>query len=346
MTITTSIGIPNYDDSTPPFTTVSFNPETPDGDNGWYISYIWVTIEAVDDISGVNVTYYRINNGSWMVYEDYFMLYESNYYFIEFYSVDNAGNVEDVKNVSCKLDNMPPVTTATLDPSEPDGNNGWYISDVNVTLTATDDMSGVAQIIPREFVILTEEYPFVEFYSIDNAGNEEVHWWLELPIDQTDPIVDLTYEVTSGNPIEGWILTFTATAVDAYSGMERVEFYLNDELQDTVYGLGPCYLWDLHIDGQYAEKLKVVGLICNPKITDEYVKFFAFFAIASIVGVDTPQIYTDAYDNAGNMARDQIDHPCHVDYSSGIYIFKRVTLPNSYTGNIGKFYINAIFNIN
>ena len=40
-------------------------------------------------------------------------------------------------------DITPPVTTCTLDPPEPNGNNSWYVSDVEVTLNATDDMSGV-----------------------------------------------------------------------------------------------------------------------------------------------------------------------------------------------------------
>ena len=43
-------------------------------------------------------------------------------------------------------DTTPPVTTHSLDPPEPDGWNGWYVSDVNVTLTATDDESGVKEI--------------------------------------------------------------------------------------------------------------------------------------------------------------------------------------------------------
>ncbi|MBA7636884.1 hypothetical protein ES703_44512 [subsurface metagenome] len=40
-------------------------------------------------------------------------------------------------------DITPPVTTCTLNPPEPNGNNSWYVSDVEVTLNATDDMSGV-----------------------------------------------------------------------------------------------------------------------------------------------------------------------------------------------------------
>jgi hypothetical protein len=39
-----------------------------------------------------------------------------------------------------------PTTTATLDPTAPDGNNGWYVSPVTIELSATDLESGVASI--------------------------------------------------------------------------------------------------------------------------------------------------------------------------------------------------------
>lgn len=43
-------------------------------------------------------------------------------------------------------DTTPPVTTHSLNPPEPDGDNGWYVNDVEVMLNATDDMSGVKEI--------------------------------------------------------------------------------------------------------------------------------------------------------------------------------------------------------
>ena len=41
-------------------------------------------------------------------------------------------------------DETAPVTTATLDPAAPDGENGWYVSPVSVALDAVDEGSGVA----------------------------------------------------------------------------------------------------------------------------------------------------------------------------------------------------------
>jgi hypothetical protein len=36
----------NRDDTTPPVTTISFNPPEPDGENGWYVSNVTVILNA------------------------------------------------------------------------------------------------------------------------------------------------------------------------------------------------------------------------------------------------------------------------------------------------------------
>ncbi len=45
-----------------------------------------------------------------------------------------------------QTDTTPPQTTATLDPSSPDGDNNWYSSPLSITLEAIDLESGVASI--------------------------------------------------------------------------------------------------------------------------------------------------------------------------------------------------------
>ena len=195
-------------------------------------------------------------------------------------------------------DTTPPITTHSLDPATPDGENGWYVSDVNVTLNATDDMSGVKTIFYRigdgpvrkiqgdnGSFLIDEDYDnlSIEYWAIDNAENEEIHNTFFIDMDQTVPNIDLTYKIKvkpisfnliKNNVIKGWTIILNATATDGMSGMERVEFYLNNVLQDAVYGPGPYYTWS-----------------------------FIYYGNISIT------MRANAYDNAGNMQYDEIIEP-------------------------------------
>ena len=57
-------------------------------------------------------------------------------------TTDLAGNVENTQSASFKIDMTPPVTTALL--SGASKVNGWYTGPLAVTLSATDNLSGVA----------------------------------------------------------------------------------------------------------------------------------------------------------------------------------------------------------
>ena len=52
-------------DITPPVTTYTRSPSTPDGDNDWYVSPVTYTLTATDLESGVKEINYRLNGGVW-----------------------------------------------------------------------------------------------------------------------------------------------------------------------------------------------------------------------------------------------------------------------------------------
>jgi hypothetical protein len=165
------------------------------------------------------------------------------------------------------VDDTPPSSGHTLDPPNPDGLNGWYVSDLEVTVSASDpsigcdrEGSGVDYIVyeidgdqgtidgDNGIFTITQEDDgddvLVEYWAVDNVGNEETpHNTFRIDMDQTPPVIDLTYEYTGTAPPYNFI--FTANSTDATSGMERVEFHLNAELQKVVSGPGPEYVWEL-----------------------------------------------------------------------------------------------------
>jgi len=102
-----------------------------------------------------------------------------------------------------KPDTTPPSTTAKVNGTE--GDNSWYISDVTVELTATDDISGVRAINysingeannitgDKATISLSNDGVYtISYYSVDNAGNIEAEKILTIGIDRTSPAVTVT----------------------------------------------------------------------------------------------------------------------------------------------------------
>jgi len=123
---------------TPPVTTISFDPSEPNGCNGWYVSNVTVTLNATDNYYGVKATYYKINNGEWQTYESPFIISEDgDDILIEYYSINNAGYVENVKNSTLDIDKTPPETSLEYETWKEDCK--WYVKFI---FNVTDSTSG------------------------------------------------------------------------------------------------------------------------------------------------------------------------------------------------------------
>ncbi len=117
-----------------------------------------------------------------------------------------GGTSEDAVLVTVN-DNAPPLTTATVTGTS--GNNGWYVSDVGVSLIATDNCAGVKEIhysidgaetvvtgSSASVTITTDGTHSFTYYAVDNAGNIETAHPLTINIDKTPPVLNVT--VTPG----------------------------------------------------------------------------------------------------------------------------------------------------
>jgi hypothetical protein len=156
------------------------------------------------------------------------------------------------KNLSFD-DETPPVTTHSLNPPDPDGENGWYVNDIEITLNATDNESGVDyieyringgswQTIPGDggtFVFGNDGCDvLIEYRGIDNVGNVESINDFTIDMDQTIPVTEeIAWESYKIGGI--WYIDLAASAVDATSGMDRVECLIEDGQSVTFVGAGP-----------------------------------------------------------------------------------------------------------
>jgi len=195
MTRTVTVKI----DQTPPVTTATLAGTA--GGGGWFISPVKVTLAGTDALSGVAYTSFSIDGGTAQTYAVPFTISADGTHTGSFSSTDVAGNAEPNKIVTFKIDQMPPVTTATLAGTA--GGGGWFISPVKVTLPATDALSrvaytsfsidgGTAQSYATAFTISTDGTHTVGFSSTDVAGNVELSKTVKVTIDQTPPVTTAT----------------------------------------------------------------------------------------------------------------------------------------------------------
>jgi hypothetical protein len=111
------------------------------------------------------------------------------------------------------LDSIPPATT--IAPSGTLGNDGWYTSDVLVTLTAADNEGGsgvknteysldnvVWSVYTGPFTLDTDGEKTVYCRSTDTMGNVETTKSQDLKIDKTNPII--TGAATTSPNAYGW----------------------------------------------------------------------------------------------------------------------------------------------
>jgi len=219
--------IAGIQDTTPPVTNCTLEGEK-EGD--LYVGPVTVTLNATDDMSGVNYTMYSVDRGEWFQYVDPFIVSEDGERIVWFYSVDNTGNVETEKNCTFTIktpDITPPVTICTLD-GELVG--GVYVSDVTVTLTTTDDMSGVNYTMYKISDGAWQEYssPFIVsgngtytiyFYSVDNAENVESEKNIIFVIDLSDVLLRASFmfgQIRGLTIIDNFIV-FNAVSVRYFS---------------------------------------------------------------------------------------------------------------------------------
>jgi hypothetical protein len=156
------------------------------------------------------------------------------------------------------VDDTAPVSYAPLfSPEDPDGEAGWYISDLTITLSAYDpqigcDTEGVGVKEIRYTVDgdsgviagaigtfdITEDGDdiLVEYWAIDWLGNTESKHSFTVDMDQTIPEIDedgVHWEAFQPEPLGDWFVRFWTNATDATSGMDRVVMYINEGVHEV-----------------------------------------------------------------------------------------------------------------
>ncbi|MDQ4122168.1 MAG: family 10 glycosylhydrolase [Acidobacteriota bacterium] len=141
------------EDTTAPETAAIVTPTAPNGVNGWYTSNVTITLTATDDLSGVTTTEYSTDGATWQPYTSSFVVNSEGVTTIHYRSTDQAGNTEQAKNLTVKLDKTAPKISITAKPDRIFPPNGKMI-DVQISGSGSDAVSGLAQVS----YVVTDEY--------------------------------------------------------------------------------------------------------------------------------------------------------------------------------------------
>nr|WP_240925211.1 family 16 glycoside hydrolase [Streptomyces sp. 196(2019)] len=144
-----AVAAPPTDDETPPETSATVSGEQ-DGD-GAYLGMATVTVTASDTGSGVNTIEYALGaDGEWQAYTAPVMVHEVGEHTVRYRATDRSGNVAAEKSVAFTVveppsqDKTAPETSVKVEGNK--NSDGAFITSAKVTVTATDDDSGVDKV--------------------------------------------------------------------------------------------------------------------------------------------------------------------------------------------------------
>ena len=200
LTVTDNDGASNTTNSTIMIDSIPPSTSYDSSCHGWCNEHVFISLNATDNLSGINYTKYKIDDGEWKIYNATIVISSEGIHKLYFYSVDRAGNEEEEKNITVKIDKTKPSINLEI-PEE-----GYiYIANHRIMPTllhhtiiigkliaeasANDDVSGVYYIefilngkpLWKDFVSpynaeLPQEFPLsfsntLKAMAYDNAGN-------------------------------------------------------------------------------------------------------------------------------------------------------------------------------
>jgi hypothetical protein len=259
-------------DNDPPIT-------TDDYDGRWHNIPIFVNLTAIDNITSVEDTFYIINEGVVKNVASYGMpeFTQEGIGKLEYWSRDLLQNEETHKFVNVKIDFTPPETSGSV-------SMDWYNEDILITLSAVDNLSEINETFYRinngpirnlnssgQPQITTEgANNTLEFWSIDNCGNEEEHTIISnIKLDKTPPVARFT--ANRSIVIKDGAVQFDATASTDSPPGEIIDYswdFNDDGIYETTGEIVQYTFSDL---GRFNVALKVTDTAGNWNTKDLYI---------------------------------------------------------------------------
>jgi endoglucanase len=197
----------------------------------------------------------------------------------------------------------PVVTTIAIDPTTPNGNDGWYTSGVTISLTTNDNSSMTEYSLDGSTTWQTYTAPFtldkdgqytVSYRSIDNSGNVETVKSISFKLDLTGPTITAA-GVVSGTYNDSTDITPVITLDDQFSGVDTSKTTITLDGKDVQQG-ATIQLYKLPL-GSHTLIVTASDLAGN--ISTKEIVFQTTASIQSLMDMVTSFMNAGWIDNAG-----------------------------------------------
>lgn len=254
------------------------------GENGWYISPITFSVSTSDPApgSGIETLTYSLDGGAWTPYTATITVSDGAHT-ITFRAQDLAGHISET-SASVQVDTLPPQLDATLSGEQA---NGWYLTQVTFTASASDSGSGMGRI---EYAIdggnwqpyhapvtIGDGEHSLRLRALDAAGNVTEHTPLTFQVDSMPPRIQLP---------ESWYIweNSEVKVSDGQSGLSSVEIEIRDP------------------QGRWRKVIRANDANGQPFSTN--IAWDRRFGDGTLAPIGTYQVVVKASDRAGNFTQE------------------------------------------
>lgn len=273
----------------------------------FYNKGLALSLKATDKMSGVQNSYFSINQKPFLEYKDTLRFDEEGEFQLSFYSVDNVGNVEDIQTHHFTIDITPPVANWSLE-----GNvHGLAASgESKIIIIAKDNRSGLKRIsyqindnpikIYKDGISFNDmpsgEYK-LRYWAEDNVGNiyegNDVGTSVfAFVVDKTPPTAS---SFVTGDHFQSDLLYVSPhskcelTAQDTISGIHNIIYGFNQRFMSEIYE-DPFSFEDKH--GLQTVWFQAFDLVSNSSVIEKLTVFMDNEPPITRVEYDGPQFFT------------------------------------------------------
>jgi hypothetical protein len=181
-------------DTSSPSSSIVVEPDMPD--DTWYTSPPMITLNTAHPNTIIE---YKFGNGDYQEYDVSFSPPEG-ISTLFWRSVDQAGNEEDEKSRSFRIDTIPPSLEYSFYPYVPDGKNGFYRTSPSLSISSEDGDAIYYSIDDGDLLVfmgpvtIPDGEHTIKMLPIDKAGNRGEEVRVEVKVDTETPSIQGMFE--------------------------------------------------------------------------------------------------------------------------------------------------------